>query len=61
VEPLNAVVKHAPLDRGARRPGGRIDATERIDTKILEALIDLDESGKLVPGLRVVSDIEASA
>jgi HlyD family secretion protein len=35
------------------------DPTERIDTKILEVVIDLDDPGKLVPGLRVTSYIEA--
>jgi HlyD family secretion protein len=35
------------------------DPTERIDTKILEVVIDLEDAQKLVPGLRVTSYIEA--
>ena len=35
------------------------DPTERLDTKILEVVIDLDDAGKLVPGLRVTSYVEA--
>ncbi len=35
------------------------DPTERIDTKILEVVIDLDEPGRLVTGLRVTSYIDA--
>jgi len=35
------------------------DPTERIDTKILEVMIDLDDAHELVPGLRVTSYIEA--
>lgn len=34
------------------------DPTERIDTKILEVLLELDERDGLVPGLRVVSYVE---
>jgi HlyD family secretion protein len=33
------------------------DPTERIDTKILEVVIELDSAQKLVPGLRVKSFI----
>ena len=36
------------------------DPTERIDTKILEVVIDLDEVARLVPGLRVTSYIEVA-
>lgn len=36
------------------------DPTERIDTKILEVLLELDDSGSLVPGLRVTGYIQAS-
>jgi HlyD family secretion protein len=35
------------------------DPTERLDTKILEVVIDLDEVGRLVPGLRVSAYIGA--
>jgi HlyD family secretion protein len=35
------------------------DPTERIDTKILEVVIDLDDTERLVPGLRVTSYIDA--
>ncbi|HVY48185.1 MAG TPA: HlyD family efflux transporter periplasmic adaptor subunit [Minicystis sp.] len=35
------------------------DPTERIDTKILEVVIDLDAPKGLVPGLRVTSYVEA--
>jgi HlyD family secretion protein len=53
---------------GDRKFGGRVvrisqmlgkknirteEPTERIDTKILETLIELDENSKLPPGLRV--------
>ena len=31
------------------------DPTERIDTKILEVLVELDETAGLVPGQRVMS------
>jgi HlyD family secretion protein len=34
------------------------DPTERIDTKILEVLLELDDRDGLVPGLRVVSYVE---
>ena len=34
------------------------DPTERIDTKILEVLLELDDREGLVPGLRVVSYVE---
>ena len=36
------------------------DPTERIDTKILEVLLELDDREGLVPGLRVVSYVDAS-
>lgn len=36
------------------------DPTERIDTKILEVVIELDDKSGLVPGLRVVSYVEAT-
>jgi ABC exporter DevB family membrane fusion protein len=36
------------------------DPTERIDTKILEVVIDLDEATRLVPALRVTSYIEVA-
>jgi len=36
------------------------DPTERIDTKILEVVIELDDKSGLVPGLRVVSYVDAS-
>jgi ABC exporter DevB family membrane fusion protein len=36
------------------------DPTERLDTKILEVVIDLDEPGRLVPGLRVSAYINAT-
>lgn len=36
------------------------DPTERIDTKILEVLLELDEREGLVTGLRVVSYVEAT-
>jgi HlyD family secretion protein len=35
------------------------DPTERIDTKILEVVIELDDKAGLVPGLRVTSYVEA--
>lgn len=35
------------------------DPTERIDTKVLEAIVDLDPTPKLLPGLRVVSYVRA--
>ena len=35
------------------------DPTERIDTKILEVVIELDDKTGLVPGLRVVAYVEA--
>jgi len=35
------------------------DPTERIDTKILEVLLELEERDGLIPGLRVVSYVEA--
>src|SRR5262249_53938089 len=34
------------------------DPTERIDTKVLEVLIELNDTNGLVPGLRVVSYLE---
>jgi hypothetical protein len=37
------------------------DPTERIDTKILEVVLELDESKDLVPGMRVVAYIEAKS
>jgi HlyD family secretion protein len=37
------------------------DPTERLDTKILEVVIDLDDTTKLVPGLRLTSYIQAGA
>jgi multidrug resistance efflux pump len=37
------------------------DPTERIDTKILEVVVDLDESQGLIPGLRVVGYVGGSA
>jgi HlyD family secretion protein len=35
------------------------DPTERIDTKILEVLVELERADRLVPGLRVLGYIEA--
>jgi len=53
--------KVAEIGRRMGRKNVRTDdPTERIDTKILEVVIDLDEPGKLVPGLRVTSYIEAA-
>ncbi len=34
------------------------DPVERIDTKILEVMIDIDDSSRLIPGLRVMSYVE---
>jgi HlyD family secretion protein len=52
--------KVAEIGRRMGRKNVRTDdPTERLDTKILEVVIDLDDAGKLVPGLRVVSYIEA--
>ncbi len=52
--------KVAEIGRRMGRKNVRTDdPTERIDTKILEVVIDLDDPGKLVPGLRVTSYIEA--
>ncbi len=51
--------KVAEIGRRMGRKNVRTDdPTERIDTKILEVVIDLDAPGKLVPGLRVTSYIE---
>ena len=51
--------KVAEIGRRMGRKNVRTDdPTERIDTKILEVVIDLDEPGKLVPGLRVTSYVE---
>jgi hypothetical protein len=50
------VGKVAEIGRRMGRKNVRTDEpTERIDTKILEVVIDLDEPGQLVPGLRVMS------
>lgn len=61
---------------GARRFGGRVirigqvlgqknvrteEPTERVDTKILETLIELDEGARLPPGLRVDAFIVSDA
>lgn len=61
---------------GTKRFGGRVvdvgrrmgrknirtdDPTERIDTKILEVVIELDAAEGLVPGLRVTSYIDVAA
>lgn len=35
------------------------DPTERLDTKILEVVIDLEETSRLVPGLRLTSYIDS--
>jgi HlyD family secretion protein len=35
------------------------EPTERLDTKILEVVIDLDDPKGLVPGLRVTSYVDA--
>ncbi len=52
--------KVAEIGRRMGRKNVRTDdPTERIDTKILEVVIDLDAPGTLVPGLRVTSYIEA--
>lgn len=37
------------------------DPTERIDTKVLEVILELEDREGLVPGLRVVSYVEISA
>lgn len=37
------------------------DPTERLDTKILEVVIDLEDTTKLVPGLRLTSYIDVGA
>jgi multidrug resistance efflux pump len=51
--------KVAEIGRRMGRKNARTDdPTERLDTKILEVVIDLDEPGKLVPGLRVTSYID---
>ena len=51
--------KVAEIGRRMGRKNVRTDdPTERIDTKILEVVIDLDEPARLVPGLRVTSYIE---
>jgi len=53
--------KVAEIGRRMGRKNVRTDdPTERIDTKILEVVIDLDEAKQLVPGLRVTSYIEAA-
>ncbi|APR77839.1 Membrane-fusion protein [Minicystis rosea] len=58
VEKLTGTV--AEIGRRMGRKNVRTDdPTERIDTKILEVVIDLDDAKKLVPGLRVTSYIEA--
>ena len=36
------------------------DPTERIDTKILEVVLELDEKDGLVPGLRVVAYVSTT-
>jgi HlyD family secretion protein len=36
------------------------DPTERVDTKILEVVLELDDTSTLVPGLRVIGYVEAS-
>ena len=51
--------KVAEIGRRMGRKNVRTDdPTERIDTKILEVVIDLSDTTGLVPGLRVVSYIE---
>jgi len=51
--------KVAEIGRRMGRKNVRTDdPTERIDTKILEVVIDLDEATRLLPGLRVTSYIE---
>jgi hypothetical protein len=36
------------------------EPTGRLDTKILEVVLDLDEAKELVPGLRVTAYIDAA-
>jgi HlyD family secretion protein len=53
--------KVAEIGRRMGRKNVRTDdPTERLDTKILEVVIDLDEASRLVPGLRVTSYVEAA-
>ena len=52
--------KVAEIGRRMGRKNVRTDdPTERLDTKILEVVIDLDDTTKLVPGLRLTSFINA--
>jgi HlyD family secretion protein len=54
--------KVAEIGRRMGRKNVRTDdPTERLDTKILEVVVDLDEGGRLVPGLRVTGYIDAVA
>jgi ABC exporter DevB family membrane fusion protein len=54
--------KVAEIGRRMGRKNVRTDdPTERLDTKILEVVVDLDETGRLVPGLRVTGYIDAAA
>lgn len=51
--------KVAEIGRRMGRKNVRTDdPTERLDTKILEVVIDLDDAGRLVPGLRVTGYVE---
>ena len=52
-----AAVQHLGVDRRRIR-GARHDPVERIDTKILEVVFELDDRDGLLPGLRVTSYIE---
>lgn len=52
--------KVAEIGRRMGRKNVRTDdPTERLDTKILEVVVNLDDAKRLVPGLRVASFIEA--
>jgi HlyD family secretion protein len=53
--------KVAEIGRRMGRKNVRTDdPTERLDTKILEVVLDLDDAQKLVPGLRVTAFVLAS-
>jgi HlyD family secretion protein len=53
--------KVAEIGRRMGRKNIRTDEpTERLDTKILEVVVDLDDAEGLVPGLRVTSYIDAT-
>jgi hypothetical protein len=51
-------VKQLGIGQHGRKNVRTDDPTERIDTKILEAVLSLDSIEGLVPGLRVVAYIE---